>query len=234
MSTLDSIYFVVLNAAARARLRPMLFAVMLACALAPALVTRDASACLNVTRIDLDQHVRLVHDADAVLSAGNPRRAREMIERVPHAMMLLLKQDGATWEIAGDDLRHEVALVQRMRRIYALAVVRSVPRPASGELPLELGRANAVIERAMQYAKENGKTPDPSFMADYAEVMSSLGHDDQAAPLLRWLAAFDLMGNAHAYAHLARIETAAGNTEAAEQALARCKKMAKQRSICAE
>ncbi len=219
------------------RLRPfVVFAFfVIAFSLGPVLSSRDAAACINVTRAELDKHVRLVQSAEAALTGGNPARARAILDAQHHIRMIMsIGAAPLASDLTKTEIDQDQALVQRMRRIWALATVRMNPRrttPGSAATD-DFFVAEGLITRALEDAKTGGATPEPSLVADYAEVMASSGFDAVAAPYLRWLAVGDLMGNAHAYAHLARIESADGNTEAATLARDRCKRMAKQPSIC--
>jgi hypothetical protein len=215
--------------------RSWIAVVVCACAsLFSVLVTSDANACINVTRAEMDRHVALVQSSQAALDNGEPRRAIALLDNLPSVRgMLMLDDDAVNRDDLGMEFVRDKFLVFRMRRIYALALARSRPRTLPGQSPSnDLQTAVRMIQRAVDIAKKDGEEPEPSLWADWAEVMAAAGYDKSAAPILRWLAVGDLMGNAHAYAALARIETAAGNTEAATLATERCKKMAKQKSIC--
>jgi len=209
--------------------------VLCACAAAFSVaVTSDADACINVTRAEMNRHVQFVRSSQTALDNGDPRRAIAILDQLPSVRgMLSLDDEAVNRDDLGFEFVEDKFLVARMRRIYALALVRTRPRALPGQQPSsDLALADRIIQRALDIAKKNDQEPEPSLWADYAEVKAAVGNERTATPILRWLATGDLMGNAHAYAQLARIETAAGNTEAATLATERCQKMAKQKSIC--
>jgi hypothetical protein len=185
----------------------------------------DASACWNATQEELNAQVRSTIAAQRALDDENPSLAIRLIEQVPHSSFWLAMD--SEWpqymRPRGDD-EHSRG---RMMRIYALAVAR-LPHPTQQQIGLARrarGNASSLIDGSAA----------PSRLADFAEFDAFIGESQRALDVLRPLAEKDLIGSAHAYAALARLEAAQGNIDAAGEALARCNqfvKPAKRTSIC--
>jgi hypothetical protein len=190
-----------------------------------ALASSDAVACWNATQAELDTQVRTTIAAQRALDDENPRLAIRLIEQVPHATEWLML--GSVWPNGGTRWTYDAHSRGRMMRIYALAVARS-QRPTQQEI----GRAKRARENV--YELIDG-SESPSRRADFAEFDAFAGQTEDALKVLRELAARDLIGSAHAYATLARLERAQGNADASNEALARCNNYArasKRASIC--
>jgi hypothetical protein len=121
-------------------------------------------------------------------------------------------------------------LETRALRILALAVARG-----GGSLAGVRGFSSAADREAnLEWAVSTlrvvnaTRTDDPVAMADLAEALSGIPkYQAEARGILQDLAARDLMGSAHAYAALARLEVGAGDAEAGRVATGRCEAMAR-------
>lgn len=82
------------TSATAATASPLCVLLFVASLVGSVLLGSDASACINVTRAELDRHVRLVQNAEAALTDGNPRRARAILESLPDVRPLLVVRDG--------------------------------------------------------------------------------------------------------------------------------------------
>jgi len=122
-------------------------------------------------------------------------------------------------------------LETRALRILALAVTRgggSLPdvrgfSAASGrEANLEWAVSTLRVVNAM-------RTNDPVAMADLAEALSTIPkYQGESLAILQDLADRDLVGSAHAYAALARLQATKGDPDASRIALTRCDAMSRQ------
>jgi hypothetical protein len=129
-------------------------------------------------------------------------------------------------------------LETRALRILSLAVVRAggaIPGAAGFSATREAERgANlewaASALRSINAARSN----DPLAQADLAEALASQPqHEDESLALLADLASRDLLGSAHAYATLARLQASRGDTTASRTALDRCELMTRTpASVC--
>jgi hypothetical protein len=111
------------------------------------------------------------------------------------------------------------------QRILALAIVRS-----DGKLAGVAGLRGASLEWAVDTlrAVSVARRDDPVAQADLGEALAASPRTEgDALPLLADLASRDLLGSAHAYAALARLQTKGGDTEKAHAALERCALMTK-------
>ncbi len=130
-------------------------------------------------------------------------------------------------------------LETRALRVFALAVVRSngtVSEKAAG-FGTKAGEwtPTANLEWAVQSIREiDAKRPnDPTVQADLGEALSKLPHGQkEALEILQKLAQKDLMGSPHAYAALANLRTAKGDSAGAEAAIKRCEEMSKTPGVC--
>jgi hypothetical protein len=119
-------------------------------------------------------------------------------------------------------------LETRAARILALALVRSngvlagvQGFSATTERSINLEWAVAVL-RLVSSARPN----EPVAEADLGEALAALSkYEGEALGILRGLADRDLLGSAHAYAALARLQASRGQGTASRAALDRCEKM---------
>src|SRR5262249_39426058 len=116
----------------------------------------------------------------------------------------------------------------RARRILALATIRLDPDGASGE------RRHAILVGALielgRLAKE--RPEDPAKQSDLGEALAKTKPADP--PKVREdLAKRDVVTTPYAYAALARLRAASGDAKGRDEAIARCKPMAKVATICA-
>jgi hypothetical protein len=111
------------------------------------------------------------------------------------------------------------------QRILALALVRS-----DGKLANVAGLSGASLQWAVDTlrAVSAARRDDPVAQADLGEALAASPRTEgEALPLLADLASRDLLGSAHAYAALARLQARGGDAERARVALERCTRMTK-------
>jgi hypothetical protein len=121
-------------------------------------------------------------------------------------------------------------LETRAHIILALAVVR-----AGGSLAGVTGFSSkrdadraANLEWAVSTLRqvEASRSNDPVAQANLGEALAArAGYEDEALAILGKLASRDLMGSAHAYAALAKLQAARGEALASEEATRRCEAM---------
>jgi hypothetical protein len=194
---------------ARLRIHGIIPIVAVLCAFAPV----PANACGNVV-LATDKAVATVKEAEKLLNDGNPAEARRKIE----ALM-----NGAS----GFDEQTPSAkgLANRANRIISLANVRIDDRKGEGR-KVVLGGAVHFLSRI---AKDSPN--DAAKMTDLGEALAKT-NPPKAKKILEDLAKRDVVTTPYAYAALARLRAADGDDEGRDEAVGKCKKMAKIESIC--
>ena len=207
-------------------------AAVLALALVPAaLITttaHDANACGMSVRLDPTPQkpspVQEIARAEKSLEAGqNLAAAKAVLGTFPRIRV-------AT---AGGN-----PLETRALRVFALAVVRSdgdITEKKAGVASQAEWTKTANLEWAAQSLREiDQKRPnDPTVQADLGEALSKLPRSQgEALVVLQRLADKDLMGSPHAYAALAKLRSARGDSAGAEAATKRCEEMSRSPSVC--
>ncbi len=198
---------------------------------AAALGTVDASACLRAMEAPVerkDDAPHLVANAEQSLESGKYAVATATIlKKFPGLKTAATKDSPKEGETAH--------LESRAMRIVALASVRS-----DGAFGVSGGAAEArkkanldwavAVLRKMNAARAN----DASLQADLGEALSkSAPTQKEARELLSKLAEGDLIGSPHAYAALAKLQAAAGDTQKSADAIKRCEGMTSTPAICA-
>ena len=182
----------------------------------------EAQACPNATQKELDAGTKLVLAADDALNDDNLALARKKAQSVVNFWTLRPEYRSAPRAPHPAEARGTF-LVRRAHRVNALAVSRD---PAS-----RLEERTEAEQTLVYLTKAN---PDPTLEVDAAEAMSTLPEmEPLALMMLRARAEKDLIGSAHAYAALERMEAHRGNEMAASVAHGRCLRMAKHPAICA-
>ncbi len=191
----------------------------------------DATACANVTRLEVDRDVKNVARAEKDLGNDDFARARTDLTQMRRwETFIQHSTQGAngTFFHTHPDGRKDpnvdfIPVALRAYRLFALIAVRD---PAATAEEKTIAR-----ETMLDFVKNSN---DPTMAIDAAEVFS---HSDDLAPLalmmLRSYADKDLIGSAWAYAALARLEHARGNTAAESSARERCRRMARHEGTCA-
>jgi hypothetical protein len=123
-------------------------------------------------------------------------------------------------------------LETRAECILALAIVRSAGSLAGvdGFSSTRAADRNANLDWAVNTLRqvEASRSNDPVAQANLGEALAARsGSEDEAIGILGNLANRDLMGSAHAYAALARLRAAHGESFASSDATKRCESMTK-------
>ncbi|HEY3817902.1 MAG TPA: hypothetical protein VGL81_12060 [Polyangiaceae bacterium] len=147
---------------------------------------------------------------------------------------------GAEVVLAFPSIRHVAVgaspLETRALHILSLAVVRGEGslRGVAGFAGTGATERAANLEwaastlRALDVARPN----DPVTQADLAEALAARPqHEDESLAILADLAGRDLVGSAHAYAALARLQASRGDMDATRAALARCERMTRSPTV---
>jgi len=193
----------------RRRIHGLIPLVVVLSALAPTL----ADACENAV-LATDEVIAGVKEAEKILNQGNPVDARDRIE-----VLLAGKNqfDERTPSAKG--------LTDRAMRIISLANVRIDDR--QGEF------RKAILANAVSFlswlVKESPN--DPAKKADLGEALAKTD-PPKAKKILEDLAKRDIVTTPYAYAALARLRAADGDVKGRDEALAKCKQMAKVESMC--
>jgi hypothetical protein len=184
--------------------------------------------CVNATQETLDESVRNLKIAEGALNVDDFEKTRKwlepVVEYVNTAKSLTDPKDGKVHLPGGGiGVAPDPGFVRRVYRVRALLRSRD---PKSTQATRDEGMA--------MFEKEAlGSAPDPTVLADYAEIMSRVpARTGQATMMLRSLDAKDIMGSAHAYAALAALEKQAGNATAEAAARAKCKTRTTVQAIC--
>ncbi len=178
-------------------------------ALAPA----HAHACENAV-LATNEVIAGVKEAEKILNQGDPTQARSRIEALLGSADAF---DERTPSAKG--------LTNRAMRIIHLANVRIDDR--QGEFRKVL-LTNAV-EFLSSVVKDSPN--DPAKKADLGEALAKTD-PSKAKKILEDLATRDLVTTPYAYAALARLRAADGDEKGRDDAVAKCKQMAKVESIC--
>ncbi len=190
----------------------------------PLLMTRDADACPNVTVPVFNQHVKKTKDAQAALDREDLATAKRTVGSV----LKLKDVKGIIGWTGTKDWREVGPVYRRAVRIDALATSRD-PKATEEERTRAL---HDFEDEVMRELSEREKS-DPTLLADHAELQSRLPtRTGPALMVLRTLRDEDLLGSAHAFAALARLEKAAGKVDAEKDARERCRNAAVKKSIC--
>jgi len=190
----------------------------------------DAGACPNVTQLEVDRDVRNVALLEKDVQNDDFAKARTRLLRFGERgrpfyageHVWLHVEDYANKNNPSDPNGKWAPVAHRAFRLNALIFVRD---------PKSTAEERAFARRVMlDFVRD---TQDPTLAIDAAEVFS---HFDDLAPvalmMIRGPAEKDLVGSAWAYAALARMEKAHGNTAAETSARERCRRMAKHPTIC--
>jgi hypothetical protein len=194
---------------------PRAFGWILAAVVASAAVPSPSDACGNAV-LATDKVVAAVKEAEQILDDGDPADARARVDAI------LGQAEGF-----GDGTPVSRGLTRRVQRIRALASVRLDPDGHSGEhrkalLALAVGSLRWLL----------GDTPnDAAKLSDLGEALAKTSPAD-ARKVLEDLARRDVVATPYAYAALAGLRAAAGDTAGRDEALARCRTMAKAAAIC--
>jgi hypothetical protein len=189
-------------------------------------------ACMNGV-LATDKTVAAVKEAEKTLDEGDPAEALRLVraslgqvrprnrrEPAKHSCELIGEEDAFE-----ENTPRTKGLTKRARRIISLSNIRI--DGCKGEKRAEvLAQAVEVLEAL---AKASPK--DAAKQADLGEALAKTS-PRQARKILEGLAKRDVVSTPYAYAALARLRAADGDEEGRDEALARCKPMAKVKSIC--
>jgi hypothetical protein len=181
-----------------------------------ALPPSRGDACENAV-LATDESVASVKKAEEILNGGDPVEARRRIHEI----------------LGGADEFDErtpsaKGLTKRAKRIIALANVR-LDDLRSEHREVLLDNAVLVLSRLAE-----DSPGDAAKKADLAEALART-NAGKAKKILEDLAKRDVVATPYAYAALARLRASDGDEKGRDEAMARCKQMAKPekvRSIC--
>lgn len=194
---------------ARRHIHGLIPIVAILAALAPA----PTDACENAI-LATDEAIAAVKAAEKLLNEGKPADALDKI----------YKTMGSADEF-DEQTPSSKGLTKRAQRIKALADVRIDNR--KGEYR-KAALSNAVVYLS-QIAKDSPK--DPAKLSDLGEALAKT-NPPKAKKILEDLASRDIITTPYAYAALARLRAADKDEKGRDEALAKCKQMAKVESIC--
>ena len=195
------------------------------------LAPREAEACPNVTVPMFNAHVQKTKNAQAALDRGDIATAKKTIQPV----LELSHAQGISGREGTKDWRELEPVFRRAVRIHALATFRDSKSTDSERTEALRIFEKAVLPRSTSTDHEGGVNTDPTVLADHAEMLSRVpARSGPSLMVLRTLRDKDLLGSAHAFAALARLEKGAGNADAEKDARERCQKAAVKKSICEE
>lgn len=215
------------------RWTPLLFAAALAAGLTVAASPRDARACKNVIAAS-DEAAKKVAALEAKLDEGATTEAAAEALKLLGLQPLELSVSASPQTVAE-------RLTNRAVRVYALSSVRSGgalgPWPVKTETEKTGKTGKTEKERTLNLehaakllgALASPKDATPAAKGEHAEALARTKPAD-GKKVLESLAASDLMPSAHAWAALARLRAAGGDTKGSEAALAKCKGMAGKRA----
>lgn len=193
----------------RLRIRGLIPIIAVLSALAPA----PADACENAV-LATEKSIAGVKEAEKILNEGDPAEARRRIE----ALM-----GGA--DQFNEQTPSAKGLTNRAMRIIALANIRLDDRRGKFR--------KAVLSNAVHVLSEFVKDSpnDSAKKTDLGEALAKT-NPPKAKKILEDLANRDVVTTPYAYAALARLRAADGDDKGRDEAVAKCKQMAKVASIC--
>lgn len=167
-----------------------------------------AEACINGVEMSRKTAVQLINQAEVALAEGNARAALILLDR----------------KLGIDELfSRNAKLEQRLERLWAVARLRA------GEAA-DIGRAIKVLREQLETEKAN-----PWLKVRLAEALSRTTQGiEEARQLLEELAKQDLIVDPEGFATLATLRKRAKDLPGAEQAMTRCKAMAKKPAVCSD
>lgn len=173
--------------------------------------------CMNaVTQADMEQSVKNIKVVDAALEVNDFAKAKQWLDWVYGYLADARTKPGAVQPPAGH--------VRRAARAKALLLSRDPKSTAA-----QRETAKTIYEKQVL-----GTSPDPVTQASYGEILARIPAETaKATTILRALRDKDLIGSPHAYAALADLEKAAGDTAAETAARDKCKTQTKVPAICA-
>lgn len=191
------------------------------------LAADDAAACFNVTQAEVDAVTKKVKAAEAALEKEDQTSAHKLAEEALHFLRSAKMATHPDGKLRSPNDKPvdppDPGLLARAHRIDTLALSRAARTSAEDR-----------VKAADRFEAEVLKgANDPSLTADHAELLSRVpARVGQAAMMLRALRDKDLIGSAHAYLALAKLEKADGNAEAEKTARDRCRAAALKKAIC--
>ena len=185
---------------------------------------RLAEACGNAVILQTDASVRAIKEAGEKLDDGSPREAAAIVEKTIENVEMARVNVVTTnkW----------LLLVNRGLRVYALAAART--GGALGPVPAtkpELRKQNVDWATAILKGLTAVKPNDAAARTDYGEVLAT-SKPSEAKAILEELAQKDVLATPYAYAALARLRDAEGDAAGRDEALAKCRTMASNKSVC--
>ena len=193
-----------------------------------------SDACGNVV-VATDKTVAAVKEAEKILNDGDPAEARRRISalfghapernRRAHAKHICEVDLISDADAFSEKTPSAKGLTDRARRIIFLSNIRLYD--CQGESPAE--RLAQDVEMLEAFAKASPN--DAAKQADLGEALAKT-RPREARKILERLAKRDVVSTPYAYAALARLRAADGDEKGRDEALARCKPMAKVKSIC--
>lgn len=193
----------------RRRIHGIIPLVVVLSAFAPA----PADACENAV-LATDEVIAGVKEAEKLLNQGKPAQARGRIEA------LLAGAEGFD-----EQTPSAKGLTNRAMRIISLANVRIDDRQGAFR---KVTLANAV--RFLSWLVKDSPN-DPAKKTDLGEALAKTD-PPKAKKILEDLANRDILTTPYAYAALARLRAADGDVKGRDEAIAKCKQMAKVESTC--
>ena len=163
-----------------------------------------ADACLNAMRVGGDDAVKQIANAERLLAQGQIAKAERLV-------------DLHEYEFSDSRLEKKAALVFHTAGLRRAKVSTWRIENATRFLTAALAK----------------KSEDPLLIARHAEALAlSDKTAGKARAALEDLAERDLMPEAQSYTALARLLAKAGETAAADEAVKRCMKMTKHKTVC--
>jgi predicted Zn-dependent protease len=208
---------------------------VVAAAILSTLTPSPGDACENAV-LATEKTVAAVKDAEKILNNGDPaealRRLRALLgqqvrprKRRPPAKHICELELISDADAFAETTPSAKGLTRRAHRIISLSNIRIDDCRGKKRAKL-LAQAVEALEEAAK-ASPN----DAVKQADLGEALAKT-KPSEAKKILEGLAKRDVVPTPYAYAALARLRAAGGDEKGRDEALARCKQMAKVESIC--
>ena len=199
----------------------------------------EAEACLHSMKRNVDRDIQRLSRAEKALKNGRFKRAFNLARRSHSGAVDLGLRKGRKISRLRRSRRHTPLMVKndlRAIRVMAVAALRTGGK--TGLLANIVGSKEAraqnlswAVDRLRDASKR--RPHDSLLKTRLGEALATLPrHEKEAKDILESLAKEDLLADAHGYAAFAGGLRATGEREGAEEALKRCRAMARSKSIC--
>ena len=199
----------------------------------------ETEACLHSMKRHVDRDMQRLSRAEKALKNGRFKRAFKLARRSHSGAIGLALKKGRNAPRIRRSKRQTPAMAKNDRRAIRVMAVATVRTGGKTGLRANIAGSNQARTQNLSWAVERlrdaSKTrPHDSLLKTrLGEALAALPrYETEAKEMLESLAKEDLLADAYGYAAFAGVLRATGEREGAEEALKRCRAMARSKSIC--